>query len=63
MTKDVEISLDIKLNSYTLDAGYASKELIQNFEMQKEGEPIPEKRVSCAYACKERFPLRNCTTK
>ena len=56
VTKDVEISLDIKLNSYTLDAGYASKELIQNFEMQKEGEPIPEKRYLVRMPAKKGFP-------
>ena len=42
VTKDVEISLDLHLSNYTLDAEYASKELIQNFESQQDNFVIEE---------------------
>ena len=58
VAKDVEISLNIQLKGYTLDAGYASKELIQNFEMQRAEDPIPEKRFLVRMPAKKGFPYK-----
>ncbi len=58
ISKDVEVSLGITINGYTLDAGYASKELIMAFELQKEQEPIPEKKYLVRMPSKRGYPYR-----
>ena len=57
ITKDVEISLAIHLNGFILDAGYASKELIQSFEIQGTDDDIPEKNILCACPQNEDIPI------
>ena len=63
VTKDVEVTLDIALNGFILDAGYISKELIQNFEFQEKYEQIPEKRYLGRMPAKKGFPHRSLYTK
>lgn len=58
ISKDVEVSLGIKINGYTLDAGYASKELVMAFKLQKDDEPIPEKRYLVRMPSKRGYPYR-----
>ena len=58
VAKDVEISLDFQLKNYTLDACYATKELIQSFEMQRTEDPAPEKRFLARMPAKKGFPYR-----
>ena len=58
VTKDVEISLDIHLNGFYLDAGYASKELVQNFVIQGDDEAIPEKKYLVRMPAKRGYPHR-----
>ena len=59
VTKDVEVSLDIHLNGFFLDAGYASKELIQSFTIQSPTDDnIPEKKYLVRMPAKRGFPHR-----
>lgn len=58
VTKDVEISLDLHLSNYTLDAGYASKELIRNFESQQEYGPAPDRTYLVRMPAKKGFPYK-----
>ena len=58
LIKDIEISLDINLSSFILDAGYASKELIQSFKIQNDNEPIPERRYLVRMPAKKGFPFK-----
>lgn len=62
VTKDVEVSLDIHLNGFFLDAGYASKELIQSFEIQEADEGIPEKKYLVRMPSKRGYPYRSLYT-
>lgn len=62
ITKDVEISLDIHLNGFYLDAGYASKALIQGFSLQKEGENIPKRKYLVRMPAKKGYPHRKLYT-
>lgn len=56
LIRDVEISLDIEIQSYTLDAGYVTKSLIKAFALQAEGEPIPEKHYLARMPAKRGYP-------
>lgn len=58
VTKDVEVSLDIQLNGFFLDAGYASKELIRSFQIQGKDENIPEKKYLVRMPAKRGYPHR-----
>ena len=58
ISKDVEVSLGITIHGYTLDAGYASKELVMAFELQKEEESIPEKKYLVRMPSKRGYPYR-----
>ena len=58
VTKDVEVSLGIHLNGFYLDAGYASKELVQSFVIQGEDEDIPEKKYLVRMPSKRGYPYR-----
>ena len=58
ITKDVEVSLDIHLNGFFLDAGYASKELIKSFKIQGADEDIPEKKYLVRMPSKRGYPYR-----
>ncbi len=62
ITKDVEVSLDIQLNGFYLDAGYASKELVKSFIIQGKDEPIPEKKYLVRMPAKRGYPHRNLYT-
>ena len=62
VTKDVEVSLGIHLNGFVLDAGYASKELIQSFDIQGNDEAIPEKKYLARMPAKRGYPHRNLYT-
>ena len=62
VTKDVEVSLDIKLNGFFLDAGYASKELVKSFVIQGEENEIPEKKYLVRMPAKKGYPHRNLYT-
>lgn len=62
ITKDVEISLGIHLNGFFLDAGYASRELVKNFALQKEDEPIPEKKYLVRMPAKKGYPYKKLYT-
>lgn len=62
ITKDIEISLDIHLNGFYLDAGYASKELIQSFKLQNNNEEIPEKKYLVRMPAKRGYPHRSLYT-
>lgn len=62
ITKDVEVCLDIHLNGFFLDAGYASKELIQSFEIQGEDDDIPEKKYLVRMPAKRGYPHRTLYT-
>ena len=62
VTKDVEVSLDIHLNGFFLDAGYASKALIQSFILQKEDESIPERKYLVRMPAKKGYPHRSLYT-
>ena len=62
ITKDIEVSLDIRLNGYILDAGYASKELIQSFTLQGKEEDIPEKKYLVRMPAKRGYPHRKLYT-
>lgn len=55
--KDVEISLGIKIDGFVLDAGYVSRELIQDFTLQKESEPIPEKKYLARMPARSGYPF------
>ena len=59
ITKDVEVSLNIHLNGFFLDAGYASKELVQSFTLQKPDEPLPEKKYLVRMPAKRGYPHRD----
>ena len=58
LIKDIEISLDIKINSYTLDAGYVTKSLIKSFPIQGKDEPIPEKHYLARMPAKRGYPYK-----
>jgi len=58
LTKDVEISLGINLNGFYLDAGYASKRLIQSFKIQKENETIPKKKYLVRMPARNGYPYK-----
>ena len=58
MIRDIEISLDIKINSYTLDAGYVTKSLIKAFQIQKEDDPLPEKHYLAHMPAKRGYPYK-----
>lgn len=62
ITKDVEVSLDIHLNGFILDAGYASKELIKSFTLQGKDEDIPEKKYLVRMPAKRGYPHRKLYT-
>ncbi len=62
VTKDVEVSLGIHLNGFVLDAGYASKDLIQSFEFQGADEDIPEKKYLARMPAKRGYPHRTLYT-
>ena len=62
VTKDVEVSLGIHLNGFFLDAGYASKELVKSFVIQKPYEPLPEKKYLVRMPAKRGFPHRSLYT-
>ena len=62
ITKDVEVSLDIHLNGFYLDAGYASKELVQKFVIQGYNESIPDKKYLVRMPAKKGFPHRELYT-
>ena len=62
ITKDIEVSLDIHLNGFILDAGYASKELIQSFELQGKDKDIPEKKYLVRMPAKRGYPHRKLYT-
>ena len=62
VTKDIEVSLGIHLNGFVLDAGYASKELIQSFEIQGEDEDIPERKYLVRMPAKRGYPHRHLYT-
>ena len=62
VTKDVEVSLGIHLNGFFLDAGYASKELVKSFVIQKPKEPIPEKKYLVRMPAKRGYPHRSLYT-
>lgn len=58
VTKDVEISLGIHLNGFVLDAGYASRELVQSFKIQGVSDDIPEKKYLARMPAKRGYPHR-----
>ena len=58
ISKDVEVSLGVKINGYTLDAGYASKELITAFDLQEEWASIPEKKYLVRMPAKRGYPYK-----
>lgn len=58
LSKDVEVSLGVTINGYTLDAGYASKELVMAFELQKEEESIPDKNYLIRIPSRRGYPYR-----
>lgn len=58
ISKDVEVSLGVKINGYTLDAGYASKELITDFDLQEEGAPVPDKKYMARMPAKRGYPFK-----
>ena len=60
---DVNASLDVKIKNFVLDAGYATKELIQSFQAQKEGEEIPERRYLTRMPGKKGYPYKELYTK
>ena len=62
VTKDVEVSLEIRLNGFFLDAGYASKELIQSFEIQGKAKDIPERKYLVRMPAKRGYPHRSLYT-
>ena len=62
VTKDVEVSLGIHLNGFVLDAGYASKALIQSFDIQGADEDIPEKKYLARMPAKRGYPHRTLYT-
>lgn len=62
VTKDIEVSLDISLNGFLLDAGYASKELVQSFVIQKDGEDIPDRKYLVRMPAKKGYPHRKLYT-
>ena len=62
VTKDIEVSLGIHLNGFVLDAGYASKELIQSFEIQGADEDIPERKYLVRMPAKRGYPHRSLYT-
>lgn len=62
VTKDVEVSLGIHLNGFFLDAGYASKELVTSFVIQKSNDPLPEKKYLVRMPAKRGYPHRNLYT-
>ena len=62
VTKDVEVSLGIHLNGFFLDAGYASKELVRSFVLQKSNESLPEKKYLVRMPAKRGYPHRNLYT-
>ena len=62
VTKDVEVSLGIHLNGFFLDAGYASKELVKSFVIQKPNEPMPEKKYLVRMPAKRGYPHRSLYT-
>ena len=62
ITKDVEVSLDIQLNGFYLDAGYASKELVKSFIIQGKDEPVPEKKYLVRMPAKRGYPHRSLYT-
>ena len=62
VTKDIEVSLDIHLNGFFLDAGYASRELVQSFVLQKEDEPVPEKKYLVRMPAKNGYPYKKLYT-
>lgn len=62
VTKDVEVSLDIHLNGFFLDAGYASKELVQSFLIQSRNADLPEKKYLVRMPAKKGFPHRSLYT-
>ena len=53
---DVEASLGIEIEAYYLDAGYATKEFIQGFALQKKGGAIPEKRYLVRMPARSGYP-------
>ena len=55
---DVEISLDIQIEAYTLDAGYVTQSLIKAFPVQKEGEPSPAKHYLARMPAKRGYPFK-----
>ena len=57
-TKDIEVSLGIKLNGFFLDAGYASKDLVQSFMIQGTDDDIPEKKYLVRMPAKRGYPHR-----
>lgn len=58
VTKDIEVSLDIHLNGFFLDAGYASRELIQSFVIQGPEDNIPERKYLVRMPAKRGYPHR-----
>lgn len=58
LIRDIEISLDIKVNSYTLDAGYVTKSLIKAFPIQPENETIPDKHYLARMPAKRGYPYK-----
>lgn len=58
VTKDIEVSLGIKLNGFFLDAGYASKDLVQSFMIQGTDDDIPEKKYLVRMPAKRGYPHR-----
>ena len=62
VTKDIEISLGIHLNGFVLDAGYASKELVQSFDIQGANEDMPERKYLVRMPAKRGYPHRSLYT-
>lgn len=62
VTKDIEVSLGIRLNGFYLDAGYASKELIQSYSIQALDADIPKKKYLVRMPAKRGYPHRNLYT-
>jgi hypothetical protein len=60
--KDVKSTLKIDINAMVVDAGYVSKELVQSYTIQKEGEPIPEKHYLARMPAKNGYPHKTLYT-
>ena len=61
--RDVEISIGIKINGYVLDAGYVSRELIQDFPLQQENESKPVRNYLARMPARKGYPYRSLYTR